>query len=55
MKLLGHSKVAVKKRVTLPDGVCELLGIEPGDFLLFMREGSRVYLSKGQLRPATDE
>jgi len=50
MKYFAHSKVGQDYRTTIPPDVRELLGkLEINDILLYVRDGDRVYISKGKL------
>lgn len=45
------SKVSFKGQITIPKKIRQKLGIEPGDFILFVQEGKRVVLKKARVSP----
>jgi AbrB family looped-hinge helix DNA binding protein len=45
------SKLTVKGQVTIPKDVRDLLGVRPGESVIFDRQGDRVFLRKSE--PAT--
>lgn len=44
---LASARVTSRTQITIPKKVAALLGIEPGDLLLFHAEGRRVYVEAG--------
>lgn len=50
-KVIGMAKVHGNGRIQVPRRVRELLGVEDGDFVLFIMEGGRVYLSRAYTSP----
>ncbi len=47
----AEARVTSKGQITLPKKVKELLGADEGEYVLFYREGTRVYLEAGRLQP----
>jgi bifunctional DNA-binding transcriptional regulator/antitoxin component of YhaV-PrlF toxin-antitoxin module len=53
-KVLGACMVRSRFRITLSDSVRKLLGVEPGDSVVFVEENGRLFLEvskKPTLRP----
>jgi len=49
MKILGDSKVTEKFQATIPRVVRELLQLESGDRVVFLREHDQILVKKGKL------
>ncbi len=47
----AEARVTSKGQITLPKKVKEFLGAREGEYVLFYREGSRVYIEAGRLQP----
>ena len=51
-ELIGQAKITGKNHITLPRRVqIELGGIEIGQYILFFKEGNRIYIQKGAIKP----
>jgi len=50
MKTLGDSKLSSKSQVTIPKIVRELLRVEAGDLVLFVKDNGNVLIKKGEVR-----
>ncbi len=48
-KLIGSVIVSERYQIVLPKQVRNDLGLEPGKVLVFVKEGNRVYLEKGEI------
>jgi AbrB family looped-hinge helix DNA binding protein len=49
---LAEAKVTRKFQITLPSRVREVLGdVLPGDYILFARDGGRIIIEVGTLKP----
>ena len=48
-RLLATARVNTNNTVSLPREVREKLGIRPGDQVVFVEEGGRIYLLKGPI------
>ena len=44
-KALGSSKVTVRYQVTVPEVVREKMNVKEGDTLVFVEDGTRIYIS----------
>ncbi|MCK5021272.1 MAG: AbrB/MazE/SpoVT family DNA-binding domain-containing protein [Candidatus Peribacteraceae bacterium] len=52
MTQLGHSKISSKSQITIPKKVQEELGdIETGQYIIFIKEGKKIYITKGTVNP----
>jgi len=47
----AEARVTSKGQITLPKRVKEFLGVHEGEYVLFYREGNRVYIEAGRLLP----
>ena len=47
--MLGNSKVAPKFQVTIPKAVREILELETGDLLVFVRQQDTVSIRRGKV------
>jgi AbrB family looped-hinge helix DNA binding protein len=50
MKILGHSRLSRKSQATIPKQVTKLLRLNTGDLLVFVKNGQRVLLKRGEVR-----
>lgn len=51
-ELIAQAKITGKNHITLPKRVqIELGGIEIGQYILFFKEGKRIYIQKGAIKP----
>ena len=49
---LAEAKVSRKMQVTIPKKVAKALGgVRAGEYLLFYKDGERVYVTVGAIRP----
>ncbi len=48
---LAEARITAKGQVTLPVKVQRVLGVTRGDYLLFYREGERIWIVGGTVRP----
>ena len=49
---LADAKVSRKMQITIPKKVSKVLGgVRAGEYLLFYKEGDRVYVAVGAIRP----
>lgn len=60
MEVLGDSKLSKKFQITVPKPVREILDLETGNLLVFVVEGKRVVLKRGEvqiddLQPSKDK
>jgi AbrB family looped-hinge helix DNA binding protein len=46
-----ESRITVKGQVTIPKDVRDLLGVRPGQAVVFEREGDRVFVRKSEPAP----
>ncbi|MEW5936534.1 MAG: AbrB/MazE/SpoVT family DNA-binding domain-containing protein [Candidatus Thermoplasmatota archaeon] len=52
MTELGHAKVSGKLQITIPKKVQEELGgVENGQYILFYKDGKKIYICKGKVNP----
>ena len=49
MDLLGDSKITGKYQVTIPKTVRELLRLENGDLLVFVKEQNAILIKRGKV------
>ena len=49
MDLLGDSKITGKYQVTIPKAVREMLSLENGDLLVFVREQNAILIKRGKV------
>ena len=49
MEKIGIAKVSNKGQVTIPAEVRQLLDLQPGDFLVFLRNGNEIVIRKASL------
>jgi AbrB family looped-hinge helix DNA binding protein len=49
MKLLGNSKLTSKSQVTVPKPVREILELDIGDLLLYVKDHNQVILKRGRI------
>ncbi len=49
MKALGDSKLTSKFQVTVPKAVREILGLDTGDRLVFIRNHDQILVKKGKI------
>jgi AbrB family looped-hinge helix DNA binding protein len=49
MDLLGDSKITGKYQVTIPKAVREILELENGDLLVFVREQNAILVKRGKV------
>jgi len=45
-KILGKAKITGKGQITIPKVVRVLLEVNPGDYVVFIMEGERIYIEK---------
>ncbi len=50
MKLLGDSKLTSKFQVTVPKSVRELLRLQTGDRLVFIKNHEQILVKKGRVK-----
>jgi AbrB family looped-hinge helix DNA binding protein len=60
LEVLGDSKLSKKFQITVPKPVREILDLETGNLLVFVVEGKRVVLKRGEvqiddLQPSKDK
>ncbi len=49
---VAEAKVSRKMQITIPKAVAKVLGgLRAGEYLLFYRDGDRVYVTAGAVRP----
>ena len=46
----AEARVTSKAQITLPKKVKELIGVREGEYVLFFREGNRIFLEAGRLQ-----
>lgn len=46
---VGASRMTTKNQITVPKEVKDILHVKPGDYVVYMREGNRVYLVAGAI------
>ena len=51
-KHFAQAKVTIKKQITIPKKVQKALNnVEEGDYILFYKDGSMIYIKKGAVNP----
>lgn len=48
---IGESRITSKGQITLPKKIAENLGAKKGDYIIFSKEGSRIYIDIGDITP----
>lgn len=46
MKVITCQKVIESRRVTLNDDICEILGVQKGDFVQFIETDGKLFIQK---------
>lgn len=46
---VAEARITSKGQLTLPKKVKEMLGAEEGDYIMFFKEGNKVYIEVGRL------
>jgi len=50
---VGESRVTTKGQITLPKDVREVLNAEEGDYIIFLKEGGKIFIEAGSLTTKT--
>lgn len=48
-KKIGASRMTAKSQITVPKEVKDIIGVKAGEYVVYMKDGNRVYLVAGDI------
>lgn len=52
---IGASRMTAKSQITVPKEVKDIIHVKPGEYVVYMKEGNRVYLVAGAIVSREDK